>query len=53
MLMGILAWQLLSARFDLLMITIVAALLCGQIAMAIEKWLYEGEQMNWHDLWSQ
>jgi len=51
--MGLLAWQLMSARFDQLWITIVAALLCAQIAMAIEKWLYEGEQMDWSELWSQ
>ena len=53
LLMGLLAWQLMSARFDQLWITIVAALLCAQIAMAIEKWLYEGEQMDWSELWSQ
>jgi len=47
--MGIAIWQLLALSFDHMMIAIVIALLAGQIGMAIEKWLYEGEQFSYSE----
>ena len=47
--MGIAIWQLLALSFDHMMIAIVMALLAGQIGMAIEKWLYEGEQFSYSE----
>lgn len=40
---------LLAIEFDYMMIVIVTGLLFSQIAMVIERWLYEGEQFSWSE----
>ncbi|WP_253737776.1 hypothetical protein [Halohasta salina] len=47
--MGIAVWQLLALNFDRMMIAIVIALLASQIGIAIEKWLYQGEQFSYRE----
>ena len=43
-------WQLLALNFDNMWIALMIGLLCSQIAIAIEKLLYEGEQFGWSEL---
>jgi len=40
---------LLALEFNYLMIALVLGLLFSQIAMTIEKWLYEGDQFSWSE----
>ena len=47
--MGVLIWQFLTLNFDHMMIALVIALLSSQIGIAIEKWLYEGEQFSYSE----
>jgi 1,4-dihydroxy-2-naphthoate octaprenyltransferase len=47
--MLIMTGLLLALEFDYLMIALMLGLLCSQIAMATEKWLYEGDQFSWSE----
>jgi hypothetical protein len=47
--MGVAIWQFVALDFDRMMIAIVIALLAGQLGIAIEKWLYEGEQFSYSE----
>ena len=51
--MGIAIWQFLALNFDHMMIAIVIALLSSQIGIAIEKWLYSGEQFSYREYLGQ
>ena len=47
--MGVVIWQFVVLDFDRMMIAIVIALLASQLGLAIEKWLYEGEQFSYSE----
>ena len=48
--MGVAIWQFIALNLEYMMIALVSGLVFSQIALAVEKFLHEGDQLRWSEI---